>query len=280
MKFSVLMSVYKEENEKYLSEALESIINQTVRPDQIVIVKDGELTEKLELVIDNYSKKYNKLIKIYGYKENKGLGYALQNGILQCDYEYVARMDSDDISRKDRFEKQIRYIEQNPNIDILGGYLQEKDAKMSRKVSVKKVPVTKKEIYKNIGKECPFNHSTVILKKSAVITAQNYKTELIEDYGLWIRMYLNNCYMENLPEILVDYRTSKKMYKRRTGIKYLKGIKKIEDIMLEHKIITRFQYIINMLERTILAIIPSKVKTYIYPKIVRKKSNMLYKKFN
>lgn len=270
MKFSVLLSVYKKEEPEYLKQSLESIIDQTRKPDQIVIVKDGKLTQELDSIIKYYYDKYPKIIKIYGYEENRGLGYALQKGVQQCDYEYIARMDSDDIAIKERFEIQMNYLENHSDIDILGGYVQEYDEKMQTKIAIRKVPLSNGEIYKKIGRQCPFNHSTVILKKTAVIQAGNYEPQPIEDYRLWIQMCLNKCKMANISEVLVNFRTSKKMYQRRSGLKYLHEVKKVEKLLLKYKFINFYQYIENVALRTILAIIPSEIKKYVCPKIVRK----------
>lgn len=271
MEFSVLMAVYNKEKPIYLKSAIESIINQTLKPDQIVIVKDGELNNELEEIIQDFVTRYPEIMKICGYKENKGLGYALQKGVIECDYQYIARMDSDDIAKENRFELQMNYIKKHLDIDILGGYVQEYDEKMENKISVRKVPILQDEIYKEIGKQNPFNHSTVIMKKEAVLKAGNYQLKPLEDYTLWIQMYVSKCKMANLPQLLVDFRSGEEMYKRRSGIKYLKGIKKIEDMLLEYKIINKYEYIKNMIVRTILAMIPPKIKKVIYPKIIRKR---------
>lgn len=271
IKFSVLLPIYQKEKPKYFEESLQSLINQTRKPNQVVIVKDGELTNELEEIIKKYQKENPNLIKIYGYKNNKGVGYALQQGVLQCDYEYIARMDSDDIAKQNRFEIQMQYIEQNPEIDILGSYIKEYDETMQKEISIRKVPLTKQEICKKIGKQSPFNHSTVILKKETVIKVGNYKPQIMEDYDLWVRMCYNNCKMLNIPEILVKFRTSTKMYKTRSGIKYIKGMLKIQKSMLEKNIINKKQYIKNLFLRSAVAIMPIQVKKYIYPKVIRKK---------
>lgn len=119
------MSVYEKENPKYLDVALNSIINQTILPNEIVIVKDGKLTDDLDSIINKYSKKYSDLFKIISLKENIGLGKALSIGILSCKYDLIARMDSDDICKEDRFEKQINLYRDNRNIDLVGSYISE-----------------------------------------------------------------------------------------------------------------------------------------------------------
>lgn len=270
MDISVLMSVYYKEKPEYLDEAIKSIINQTYMPKQIVIIKDGQLTEKLNIVIDKYKNKYKELIDVFELKENMGLGFALRFGVEKCKCNYIARMDSDDISRKDRFEKQIQFLEQNKNIDILGGYIQEYDKTMKKEISIKKVPLNNFDIYNEIKVKNTFNHQTVIFKKKSVLEVGNYRNCKIEDYDLWIRMILNKMDMANIEDILVDYRTSHDMYKRRSGIKYLQGIFKIEKELLDNKIINKVQYLKNIISRTILAFIPARIKMIIYPKIIRK----------
>lgn len=179
-------------------------------------------------------------------------------------------MDSDDIAVNNRFEIQMDYLQKNPNLDILGGYIQEYDQEMKRKISVRKVPLVNQKIYEEIGKQSPFNHTTVILRKEAVMKSGNYQAKPIEDYRLWIQMCLNNCQMANLPEILVNTRTGLEMYQRRTGLKYLYGIKKIQDILLKHHFINVYQYLKNIIVRSLLAVMPCRMKKYVYPKVVRK----------
>ena len=270
MNISVLISVYDKENPQYLKEAIASVINQTYKPKQIVIVKDGELTKKLDRIIYNYKNKFPELIDIYKLEQNQGLGFALRFGIEKCKCDYIARMDSDDISKNYRFEKQINYLEKNKEIDILGGYIQEYNKTMEKKLSIRRVPLNNEEIYAEIKKSNPFNHSTVIMKKKSVLEVGNYRDYKIEDYDLWIRMRKKNMKMSNLDDILVNYRTSYSMYKRRTGIKYLKGIIIIEKELLEYKIINKLEYIKNVIIRTFLAFIPSSIKMLLYPNIVRK----------
>lgn len=270
MDISVLMSVYYKEKPQYLDESINSIIRQTYKPKQIVIIKDGKLTKELDRVIDKYKNKFSELIDVYTLEKNQGLGLALRFGVEKCRYDYVARMDSDDISREDRFEKQVKYLEENKDIDILGGYIQEYDETMDKEISIKKVPLNHMEIYDSMKKKNPFNHSTVVMKKESILESENYRDYKIEDYDLWIRMKMKNMKMANLEDILVNYRTSYDMYKRRTGIKYLKGIIVIEKELLDYEIINKVEYTKNIITRSLLAFIPPKIKMLLYPKLVRK----------
>ena len=224
MKVSVLISVYYKEKPQNLKEALESIIKQTVMPNQIVIIKDGKLTSELEKVLEIYKKKYKDLIEIYGLDRNVGLGQALKYGIEKCKYEYIARQDSDDISVKERFQKQISYLQENQDIDILGGYIEEYDENMKKLLSVRKVPLSSEGIKKYIKKQCPFNHGTVIMKKKAVIDAGNYNSVILEDYDLWARMVKCNAKMENISVVLGKNRTGKTLYKKHGGKSRIKSI--------------------------------------------------------
>ena len=270
MDISVLMSVYYKERPENLNKAIDSIINQTYMPKQIVIIKDGRLTKELDVIINKYKSEFPKLIDVYELKENQGLGCALNFGMEKCKYDYIARMDSDDISREDRFEKQVKYLKENCNIDILGGYIQEYNYNMTKKIAIRKVPKNTESIYKEMKRQCPFNHSTVIYKKSSVQAAGKYKNCKMEDYHLWIKMYVKNMEMANLEDILVDYRTSYETYKRRTGINYIKEMVKIEKELLDNDIINKLQYIKNILCRGLIAFLPAKIKMLIYPKIIRK----------
>ena len=270
MKFSVLIPISNKEKPEYLKEAIESVIYQTQKPDQIVVIKDGELSKKLNEIIEIYKKQYPEMIDILELNKQSSLGMVLNEGIKVCKTTYIARMDSDDIARKDRFEKQLKYIQEHPDVDVLGGYIAEYDEKMEKVTSLRKVPLTQKEIYERITRQNPFNHSTVMLKKESVLEIGRYKDCPLEDYDLWIRMRLKNMKMANLPDVLVNYRTSFDMYKRRTGLRYLKGIIKIEKLLLKNKLINKFQYLKNVLVRTGLAFVPAKIKMFLYPRVIRK----------
>ena len=169
MEFSVLIPVCNKEKTEYLKDAIESIVFQTEKPDQIVIVKDGQLPKELNEIIERYKKQYPEIIDILELSKQNSLGKVLNEGIKKCKNLYIARMDSDDIAKKDRFEKQMNYLKKYPNVDVLGGYIQEYEENMKKVTSFRKVPLTHKEIYKKIIKQNPFNHSTVMFKKKSVL---------------------------------------------------------------------------------------------------------------
>ena len=110
MKFSVLMSVYKNEKAEYLNTALKSIVNQSLMPNEIIIVKDGILTDELDKCLDDFYEAYENIVKVIPFAENRGLGLALRDGVLACSNEYIARMDTDDIAFSNRFEEQFEFL--------------------------------------------------------------------------------------------------------------------------------------------------------------------------
>ena len=126
MEFSVIMSVYSMDSPVHLNIALESIWdNQTLKPNQIILVEDGPLTKSLYEIIAHWKGKLNSLLHIISLKKNSGLGNALNSGLKDCKYDYVARMDADDISEDDRFQLQHDFLINNPNIDVVGGFMYE-----------------------------------------------------------------------------------------------------------------------------------------------------------
>lgn len=269
MKFSVLMSVYYKENPDYLKEAINSVLNQTVRASEIVIIKDGKLTVELEMILEEYINKYDKLFKIIEFKENKGLGVALKTGVLQCSYDIIARMDTDDIAREDRFEKQLKVMEIK-NVDIVGSNISEFDGEISNIISKRIVPENSIDIENYAKKRNPFNHMTVMYKKEAILKAGNYKEFLwFEDYNLWVRMFLSGAKGYNIQENLVNARTGKEMFSRRGGLKYIKQEINMQKFMLSKKYISSKEYFFNVLERVVVRIMPNKIRGLIYLKLLR-----------
>lgn len=270
IKFSVLMSVYMNENPIYLNEALESVFKQTYIPNEVILIEDGPVTDKLEEIIIRYKKKYKHILKVIKYKENRGLGDSLRDGILNCNNEIIFRMDTDDVALSERFEKQIKvFLEKN--VDIVGSNITEFDEKMQKSISDRIVPESDLEIKKSIKKRNPMNHMTVAFKRSAVIKAGNYeKMNCFEDYYLWAKMVANDNKFYNIQETLVNVRGGSNMIRRRGGLKYIKAIINFEKSLLNIKLINRRQYVINIMERIIISLIPNKLRLLFYKIFLRK----------
>lgn len=219
MDFSVLQSVYIKDNPIFLSQSLQSILDNSLQPSKIILVKDGLLTPELDSVIEDWKLKLP--IKVVGYENNQGLAYALNYGLQYVETELVARMDSDDICYPNRFEKQIECFEKNPELALLSGYIDEFNDNPDEIVSTRIVPLDYSAIKEYLKKRNAFNHMAVMFKKAAVIASGNYqKVPYFEDYDLWIRMIQKGYEAANIPEKLVKARIGNDMIGRRHGFAY------------------------------------------------------------
>ena len=265
------MSLYIKEKPKNLDLAIASMINQTIKPDEIVIVKDGPITNELQEVLDNYNRDYPGMINIVGYDENRGLGLALNYGLEHCRNELVARMDTDDVSRTDRCEQQLKIFAEHPSLDIVGGDIAEFVTNPTETVAYRKVPVQHKDIVDYMRTRCAFNHVSVMFKKSAIVAVGGYMDWFWnEDYYLWIRMWIKGCCFANTGSVLVDVRTGKDMYFRRGGIKYFKSEKGLQDLMLEKNLINRGTYFANVMKRLIVQVLlPNSIRGWVFRKFAR-----------
>lgn len=271
-KYSVLMSVYIKEKPEYLDLAIKSMVEQTLKPDEIIIVKDGPITDELQDVLDKYNAAYPELFNIVGYENNRGLGLALNFGLEHCRNELVARMDTDDISRLNRCEQQIKIFEDNPEIDIVGGDIAEFINSPSETVAYRRVPKTNDDILEYMKTRCALNHVSVMFKKSSIISAGGYKDCFWnEDYYLWIRMWLKGCTFANTGNVLVDVRTGEGMYARRGGLKYFNSEKELQNLMLKNKLINFNTYSINILKRLIVQLLlPNSIRGWVFRKFARR----------
>lgn len=264
-KFSVLMSLYIKEKPEYLRQCMESILNQTVLPDEIVVVKDGPLTDELEAVLSEYVSKKPELYTLVPLEKNVGLGLALAEGILHCKNELVARMDTDDIAVKDRFEKQLAAFASDPELDICGGQIEEFESSPDVIVAKRTVPVDHEAIVKYQKRRDAFNHVSVMFKKTAVLKAGNYQSALLmEDTLLWANMIMSGAKCMNLNENLVYVRIGKDLFERRGGfsyfLKYKEGRKKVK----ETGFIGFYDYFITLAIQLVVAMIPSKLRGIIF----------------
>lgn len=274
MKFSVLMSVYKNEKVEYFIQAVESLLNQTVVPEQIVLVRDGVVYEELQNTIDNYINNHPDLFTYLPLEENGGLGNALRHGLTYCRNELVARMDTDDIAVPDRFKKQLDFMTANPDVDIVGGNISEFVDNPSELVDYRIVPESHEEISLYLKSRSPFNHVTVLFKKAAVEKANSYESfYLLEDWYLWIRMYLSGAKFANINETLVNVRISD-MASRRSGIKYYRSCAKLFKFMKKNHIIGFGKYIKLCIIRFCgIVLLPNKMREWAYKKFLRKKQH-------
>lgn len=269
IKFSVLMSVYYKEKPCNLKLSMESILNQTMVPNQIVLVEDGPLSKELNNLIDEYEKNI-KFLDVIKLKKNNGLGNALNIGLDYCKYEFVARMDSDDISIDDRFENQAKFIQDNPSVDAVGGNIIEFDDNTENDISLRKVPLNTENIKEYLKRRNPMNHVTVMFKKKSVINSGGYlDCPYFEDYFLWARMINNGCKLSNINKTLVRVRAGLSMANRRGNLRYIKSIISFERKLKKLKIINISEFISNIIIRTLVAIIPNKMRYGFYQRNLR-----------
>ena len=272
VKYSVLMSVYYKEKPEWLAYSIESMLNQTVKPNEFVLVEDGPLTEELDKVIDEFVKKNPKLFKIVKIKENGGLGPALQLGVTECSNEFIARMDSDDYSKPDRIEKQFKIFEEHPELGLVGTNVEEFEDNIDNVNCHVILPEKHDDIYKFSKTRCPFRHPSLLYKKSAVLKAGNYrKFYLCEDYDIYVRMLQTGCLCYNIQEPLVYMRIGKDFYKRRGGFKYMKTILKFKNEQLKTGYFSFGNYLKSTVPHIIVCLIPNKLRDYIYRNFLRKK---------
>ena len=205
-KFSVLMSLYSKENPEYLDKALNSVFQQTKKPDQIVLVLDGPIGDNLTKVVEKYVHVYSSL-EVYPQNENKGLSTALNFGLKKCRNELVFRMDTDDICFPNRFEKTLEIYGRYPDLELVGSYatmINEDGIEIRQMYS----PSTQNEIYKKVW-TCPFIHPTVSFKKSALQRVGSYNPDSgprQDDYELWFRCVAGGLKCMNIQEPLLYYR--------------------------------------------------------------------------
>lgn len=273
MRYSVLMSVYKNDSPDYLKLALESIYEkQTRKPDEIVVVFDGPIPVELQLVLNDFRKGKEDRVFYYPQEINRGLGEALRIGSEKCTGDYIFRMDSDDISDPERFAKQIMYVETHPEIDVLGTDIAEfqvSDQEENKRTRV--CPAEHNDIVKMGKKRNPMNHVTVCMKKSALERCGGYKTLLLlEDYYLWLNMIAAGCKLANINESLVYVRVGNGFDAKRGSKERITGWKVLQDFMLEHGLVTKMQARMNMIYIRIFVNTPSGLKNFLYEKVLRK----------
>lgn len=267
--YSILMSVYKNDNPKYLEESIQSMLNQTIVTNDFVIIKDGPLTDELNSIIEKYKTKYN-FINVITLTKNVGLGNALNIGIKECKNELVARMDADDYSFNTRIEKQLNYLKEHPDIDLVGTQAFEFIYDVNNPIQYNNFPITNNEIIKYAHSRNPYAHPSVIFKKTKVLESGNYQQVfLCEDYDLWIRMIQNGCKCANLDEYLFAIRVGNDFYKRRSGLKYIKSINNLMIRNMNNGFFNKKDYVKNMLTRSIIYSMPNFMRRFIYSKFLR-----------
>lgn len=265
------MCVYGKDNPEWFELAVESILNQTITPSEVVLVVDGAVPTELDEIIQKYES--NSLFHVIRFEENQGHGNARRAGLAACNNDLVAIMDADDISLADRFEKQIAFFENDSEIDIVGGNIAEFIETTDNIVGYRTVPNEDSEIKTYMKNRCPMNLVTVMFKKSSVDKVGGFIDWYCEeDYYLWIRMALANMKFANVSEVLVNVRVGKEMYQRRGGWRYFESEAKLQKYMLREKVIGFFTYFLNVSKRFVVQILlPNRLRGWVFQKFARQK---------
>jgi len=268
--FSVLLSLYQKEKADFLRLCLDSLLSQSVSPTEVVLVEDGPLTDILYSIVDEFRRK-TPFLKVVPILKNVGLGRALNEGLKHCSCELVARMDTDDITKPDRFEKQLKVFEKHLEYDLVGAWIEEFEGDISNVKTVRKLPETHSEIYQFGKNRNPMNHPVVMFRKKAVEAVGGYKHfPLFEDYYLWVRMFMNGSKAYNIQESLLSFRVSPDTFKRRGGFKYACDEVRFQIMLLKLGYINLVECFINICIRFATRIIPNNLRGWIYKNLLRK----------
>ncbi|MEQ8688370.1 MAG: glycosyltransferase [Imperialibacter sp.] len=267
--FSVLISVYAKESPTYFFQSLETVINQTVKPDEIVVVADGPLTKGLDQVIESFRALFP--IKLVRLPQNVGLGSALAEGLLACSNEYVARVDSDDLCTQERFEIQIEELEKQHEISVVGGFLEEFIHVPGDTGVVKAVPLSSDRVRAYSRNRNPMNHPSVMFRKSHILEVGSFQhMPFFEDYYLWLRLLSRGYNLANIPKIFVNFRSGGGMLGRRHGMSYAVHEFQFLKTCLKEHLIGKRNFALMVLQRFPARIAPKAALKIIYKLLLRK----------
>jgi len=271
--FSVTMSVYRNDNPAHFALALDSIVRQTAPPDEIVLTVDGPVPAELDELIQRYEQALA-CLKVIRLPENRGQGIAHRVGVEHCAHELVAIMDADDIAVPERFEKQLAAFRDDPELDIVGGYITEFMENPDETIAIRRVPLTDASIKSSMRRRCPMNHVTVMFKKRAVVDAGNYQDfHFNEDYYLWCRMLLAGRVFANLPETLVKVRVGNGMYARRGGWAYFRSEARLQRFLRDKRVIGVVDYCVNVAVRFVVQVLmPGRLRAFVFRRFFREKA--------
>lgn len=217
MSISVLMSVYRSEKADRFDRALRSVWNdQSLKPDQIVLVEDGPLGHNLDVVVDKWKNRLGDKLTIVANEENIGLTKSLNKGISVAKGDYIARMDSDDISLPERFRLQKEFLDSHPDIMVVGGSIQEFNSDTDC-LCVNRYPADTDACRKYICKANPLAHPTVMIRRNVFDSGLRYneKYRKNQDLALWIDVLAAGYKIANIPEITLKFRREGDVFSRR-----------------------------------------------------------------
>ncbi len=269
--YSVLQTVYKQDNPEAFRKSLESMINQTIRPSEIVLVKDGPIPSALQSIIEDLEKKEPGLIVQVQLANNVGLGLALNEGLKVCKNELVARMDSDDISLPERCERQLEMFVLNPELDIVGCPVKEFIGTPDNVIGERNVPFDNESIHKYARRRDPFNHPTVMYRKSKVMSCGPYGDyRKNQDTALWIDMLGKGCKAANCKEYLLMFRFDENTYKKRKSWTNTKILIQLRYRAWKSGFNSFFDLVVVALVQFMMYLLPVGFQKFVYKKVLRR----------
>jgi glycosyltransferase involved in cell wall biosynthesis len=268
--FSVLLPVYAGDNAPFLMRAFESITTlQTRPPDEVVIVRDGPVPPPLAACLGELVERAEVPVTVLEVPEHRGLGSALREGMDKCRYDIVARMDADDVSLPERFARQVPLVESG--FDLVGSALTEMRGDEADLGDVRRPPLTHARIVRFARFHSPFNHPTVVMRRSAAERAGGYEhLRSFEDYWLWVRMLAGGALAANVEEPLLLYRVRTGAYERRGGSHLVRPEIELQVRMRRLGFISRVQFARNIAVRVSWRLFPLFLRRWLYGLVFRR----------
>lgn len=277
LKFSVIMSIYKSDVPELVRVALDSLLTQTLLPNEIVIVGDGPVPHSLEDEVERIKDKVRSEelpteINYLPQEKNGGLGEAMRIAAEAAKYPFLARMDSDDICLPDRFEKQMKCFEEDPELSLVGGMITEFDGEPDNIIAKRILPLDDAGIKRMMRGRCAVNHVTVVFKKEDLMRSGNYQPFWKqEDHYLWARMMEHGCKFRNIPDVVVNVRSGRDQIARRGGLRFYKSVVRVFWYMYRHGLIS-FGYFLYIcaVRGVVQVLMPNRLRTWVYLHLLRK----------
>ncbi len=269
MSISALASVYHGTLADDLAGSLDSLGAQSHPADEIIIVQDGPVTSDVQQCLNFYKKSLP--IRLIPFTENRGLGPALRDGLLACTHELIARVDTDDCSLPSRFERQVSFLSEHPEITAVGGLMREIVSRNGiNEHLVRSVPCVHNDIHQSAKKRNPINHPTVMFRKNAVLSCGNYQDcAFFEDYYLWVRLIMGGYLLSNIPEVLVETHIDSDFFSRRGGISYIVHEVRLSNRLFTIGFLTLPQMLRFLITRIPFRLTPPVVRAAIYRRLLR-----------
>ncbi len=270
--YSVLMAVYNKEKPEFLYQSIQSIINQTVKTDDFVLVCDGELTKALDDVICEFKNNHPTVFNVLKLERNVGIGNATNIGLKHCKNDLIAKMDSDDISHKDRCAIQLDFFNKHTDLSIVGTDISEFEDEINNIVSVRSLPANHEKICTFAKRRSPFNNQTIMYKKQDILVAGGYSSYArCEDYDLFVRVISSGFKTMNINKPLVSYRLTSDSFKKRASFKNTKSFISVRWKIYKSGYNSFYDFLITCFTQVVISFLPLRIRKWFYREFLRKK---------